>query len=363
MKARKAHSNMVVIKEDSGMLFSDYIENIWLPSKHTIEMSTYAGYAREVKVIAEYFRKQQVTLGGITVSDIEDFYDEMRKTLSECTLQKYHTKIYSALKKAAKKEIIAGNPAANVEKPKPEKYHASFYNSDEMFKILEAVKGTNLELAVMLGFYGLRRSEVVGLKWDAVDFEQNAISIEFTVTQYNLNGKRQIEAKPRTKNKSSRRTLPMIPALSDKLLAMKKEQEEWQGLCGKSYNKEYLDFVYVDEMGDRIKPDYITQTFDKVLKKHKLRDCRFHDLRHSCASLLLANGVSMKEIQDWLGHSTFKITADTYAHLEFDSKRSSANALNVGTAFGKLAQEKSVDTEQRNDGINSRKKDRLARAG
>jgi integrase len=241
------------------------------------------------------------------------------------------------LKQAARKGIIRANPAANVEKPKPEQFNASFYNTDEMFQVLDVVKDTNLELAVMLGFYGLRRSEVVGLKWEAVDFEQNAISIKFTVTQYSLNGKRQTEAKPRTKNKSSRRTLPMIPALSDKLLAMREERDEWRRLCGKSYNNEYLDFVYVDEMGDRIKPDYITQAFERTLQKHGLRKVRFHDLRHSCASLLLANGVSMKEIQDWLGHSTFKTTADTYAHLAFDSKLSSANALNVGTAFGRLA--------------------------
>ena len=338
MDARKAHTNEVIAPIESDMLFSDYIENTWLPSKQRLEKSTLAEYTHEVEVIAAYFRKQQITLGGISVKYIEDFYDELRKTLSECTIQKYHTKIHSALKQAAKKGIIPANPAANVDKPKPEQYNASFYTSDEMFHVLDAVKGTKLELAVMLGFYGLRRSEVVGLKWDAVDFEQDAISIKFTVTQYSLNGKRHIDAKPRTKNKSSRRTLPMIPALSEKLLSIREEREEWRRLCGKSYNNDYLDFVYVDEMGDRIKPDYITQAFEKVLKKHNLRKVRYHDLRHSCASLLLANGVSMKEIQDWLGHSTFKTTADTYAHLAFDSKLSSANALNVGTAFGKFSQ-------------------------
>ena len=185
------------------------------------------------------------------------------------------------------------------------------------------------------------------MKWDAVNFDHNAISIKFTVTQYSLDGKRHIEEKPRTKNKSSRRTLPMIPALSDKLKTMLTEREEWQRLCGSSYNKDYLDFVYVDEMGDRIKPDYITEAFNKVLKKQGLRKVRFHDLRHSCASLLLANGVSMKEIQDWLGHSTFKTTADTYAHLAFNSKLSSANVLNVGTAFGKLALDAPVGDERR----------------
>ena len=337
MAARKAHTNEVVIPAESDMLFADYIEYIWLPSKQRIEMSTLAEYTHEVKVIADYFRQKKITIGGLSVRYIEDFYDELRKTLSECTVQKYHTKIHSALKQAAKKGIIPGNPAANVEKPKPVQFNASFYSTDEMFNVLEAVKGTNLELAVMLGFYGLRRSEVVGLKWDAVDFEQNSISIKFTVTQYSHDGKRHIEAKPRTKNKSSRRTLPMIPALKAKLLVMQSEREEWRRLCGRSYNDEYLDFVYVNEMGERIKPDYITQAFERVLKKHNLRKVRFHDLRHSCASLLLANGVSMKEIQDWLGHSTFKTTADSYTHLAFDSKLSTANALTAGTAFGKIA--------------------------
>ena len=191
-------------------------------------------------------------------------------------------------------------------------------------------------MAVMLGFYGLRRSEVVGLRWDSVDFEQNTITIQYTVTQYSLDGKRYIAEKPRTKNESSRRTLPMIPALREKLIAMQNEREEYRKLCRKSYNNDYLDFVYVDEVGERIRPDYITATFRNLLKKHNLRKVRYHDLRHSCASLLLANNISMKEIQDWLGHSTFKTTADIYAHLSFDSKISSANALAGGTAFAML---------------------------
>ena len=105
-------------------------------------------------------------------------------------------------------------------------------------------------------------------------------------------------------------------------------------MCGKAYSKKYLGFIYVDEMGDHVAPNYITNTFANVLKRNNLRRIRFHDLRHSCASLLIANGVSMKQIQEWLGHSTFKTTADIYVHLEFDSKLSSANALNMGTAFG-----------------------------
>lgn len=87
------------------------------------------------------------------------------------------------------------------------------------------------------------------------------------------------------------------------------------------------DYIYVNKLGDRIKPGYITQHFPIVLKNHELRHIRFHDLRHSCASLLLANGVSLKKIQEWLGHSHYSTTANIYAHLEYSSKVSSAQVM------------------------------------
>jgi len=83
----------------------------------------------------------------------------------------------------------------------------------------------------------------------------------------------------------------------------------------------------VDELGERIKPGYVTQNFALTLKKHGLKKNRFHDLRHSCASLLYANGVSLKEIQEWLGHSDISTTSNIYTHLDYSSKVSSANAI------------------------------------
>ena len=90
-------------------------------------------------------------------------------------------------------------------------------------------------------------------------------------------------------------------------------------MCGRSYIKEYLEYVCVNEIGDLIKPHYVTESFPKLLKAKGMRQIRYHDLRHSCASLLLANGVPMKQIQEWLGHSDFGATANIYAHL--DSRR------------------------------------------
>ena len=93
------------------------------------------------------------------------------------------------------------------------------------------------------------------------------------------------------------------------------------------YCAEFPDYIYVNEIGERIKPNFITQNFPLVLEKAGLRRIRYHDLRHSCASLLYANGVSLKDIQEWLGHSDISTTSNIYTHLDYSSKVSSANAI------------------------------------
>lgn len=134
-------------------------------------------------------------------------------------------------------------------------------------------------------------------------------------------------AQDTTKTKSSMRTLPLVPVFKEKLLKLKEQQEEYRRVCGRCYNKKYLEYICVDEMGTLISPHYLTASFPKLLEKNNLRHIRFHDLRHSCASLLLANGVPMKQIQEWLGHSDFSTTANVYAHLDYNSKLSSADAM------------------------------------
>ena len=182
-------------------------------------------------------------------------------------------------------------------------------------------------------FYGLRRSEAIGLKWDAIDFDQNTITIRHTVTSCDLDGKRVLVASDTTKTKSSMRTLPLVPFMRERLLTLKEEQQENRRLCGRSYIKEYLEYVCVNEIGDLIKPHYVTESFPKLLKAKGMRQIRYHDLRHSCASLLLANGVPMKQIQEWLGHSDFSTTANIYAHLDYSSKLTSADAMLNGLGF------------------------------
>ena len=158
--------------------------------------------------------------------------------------------------------------------------------------------------------------------------------IKHIVTQASIDGKKVLVQADRAKTKSSLRTLPLVPHIRDRLLMLKGQQDTYRRLCGKSYNREYLGYLCVDEIGNIIRPNYVSEQFPKLLEKNGLRPIRFHDLRHSCASLLLANGVPMKQIQEWLGHSDFSTTANIYAHLDYASKLSSAQAMLEGLGYG-----------------------------
>ena len=185
------------------------------------------------------------------------------------------------MKYAVKIDLISVNPADKVERPKADKFIGSFYDSNEVQALFEAAKGTLIEIPIFLGaFYGLRRSEALGLKWDAIDFQNNTITIRHTVTSCNLDGKHIQIAQDTTKTKSSMRTLPLVPVFKEKLLKLKEQQEEYKRVCGRCYNKKYLEYICVDEMGTLISPHYLTASFPKLLEKNNLRHIRFHDLRH-----------------------------------------------------------------------------------
>ena len=148
-----------------------------------------------------------------------------------------------------------------------------------------------------------------------------------------VDDKRTILLKDKTKNKSSYRSLPLIPEIREALLAHKQKIENNKKLCGNSYMKEYKDYICVNNIGKIFRPEYITDHFSLLLKKKELRHIRFHELRHSCATLLLAKNVPMKTIQEWLGHSTYSTTANLYTHLESNTKNISANILSTAMSL------------------------------
>ena len=324
--------------DNSPVLFTDFITDWLKMMKSRVEITTYTSYERAiVHKIVPYFEPLHYTLQDMEQHPkyIQDFYQhELDRGLTANTVIHYHANIRKCLQYAFQIGMIRSNPADRVERPRKEKFKSEIYSGEELEQLFKAIQGDPSEFGViMAAFYGLRRSEVVGLKWDAIDFEQNTITIRHTVTSCDLDGKRVLVASDTTKTKSSMRTLPLVPFMRERLLTLKEEQQENRRLCGRSYIKEYLEYVCVNEIGDLIKPHYVTESFPKLLKAKGMRQIRYHDLRHSCASLLLANGVPMKQIQEWLGHSDFSTTANIYAHLDYSSKLTSADAMLNGLGF------------------------------
>ena len=320
--------------DEVSILFTDFMLD-WLEMMRSrIEPTTFASYNSVInKSIIPYFKEKAYTLKEMEENPkyIQDYYQHgLNSGLSPNTVIRRHANVRKALQHAFQLDLIKSNPADKIERPKQEKFNASYYTEEELIKLFEVSKGDPMELAIILaGFYGLRRSEVLGLKWDAIDFKAKKISIHYTVTETNIGdgrGNIVLERKG-TKTKSSMRILHLVKPVEDLLINMKKEQAENRRLCGSSYNEKYIEFINVNKMGDRLKPGYLTQHFSILLKNNGLRKIRFHDLRHTCASLLYKKGRGLKEIQEWLGHSDISTTSDIYTHLGHSSKVSSANAI------------------------------------
>ena len=316
----------------SDMLFADYLLE-WLEiAKGRLAVATYSSYAAMIKKpVGPYFRQRNLTLRELEARHLQMFYSEMLRKVKPNTVIHYHAIIHSALKYAVKTDMLVQNVADKVDRPKKNSFQPVFLSAEEMQKMFEALRGTKLELPVLVAaFYGFRLGEVLGLKWDAIDFEHGTISVIRTVTTITVDGKQTEIEQQSAKTKSSLRTLPLIGSFREYFLQVKEAQELNKQICGNCYNHEYDGFVFVDELGERMRANYLTSAFPKFLEDHGLRRMRFHDLRHSCASLLLANGVPLKHIQEWLGHSDFTTTANIYAHLDYKSKITSAQAMETG---------------------------------
>ena len=264
------------------MAFSDYMR-YWLKMMRTaVTETTYSSYCFNVeKHIIPYFEPLGVTLAGLQLRQIQSFYLHEAETLKNTSILRFHANLHKALKYAVRIDLIASNPVDKVDRPKPQAFMASYYSAEEMEKLFEAAQGHKLELIIQLAaFYGLRRAEVMGLRWEAIDFEAKTLTIRHIVTSTRIDGKKILVEADRAKTKSSLRTLPLVDPIAERLKAVKEQQEYNQKICGNCYNQEYLGYVFVDAMGNLIQPDSVTTGFPQLLKENGLRRIRFHDLRH-----------------------------------------------------------------------------------
>jgi integrase len=216
-----------------------------------------------------------------------------------------------------------------VDKIKKTRTEHTFLNIESINQLIYAVKGDKIETAVLIAiYYGLRRSEVLGLTWDNIDFEENRLSVRQKVIRtFDDNHKLGICISNELKTNSSYRDFPLFPDIREHLIRVKENIRLNQQRLGNEYCYEYTNFVCVDETGVLLHPDYISSKYRKIVKKYNLPDSSFHSLRHSCASLLLANGYNIKEIQQWLGHSNYQTTSDIYSHTEDKFKDNIVNSL------------------------------------
>lgn len=287
----------------------------------TIDDATYSGYLSIIKnSIVPYFFSSKILLKDVNGLDIQRYYfHEMNvRNVSANTVIHYHGLLSLIFRYATKLKIIQSNPMFEVEKPKKIKYIAKTYDSQEIQVLLKKLKNEDFHLffaVVIASFFGLRRSEVVGLKWNAINFNNNTMTITHTVTEANLNGKKIIIAKDKAKNTTSLRSFVIPEEIKKLFLEMQKRQKMNKEYLKNGYYTKDAEYICVDDGGELLKPNFFTKGLREFLKKNNMKQIRFHDLRHSCASILCENNVNIKDLQMYLGHSSAKTTMDTYVHL------------------------------------------------
>ena len=314
----------------TDILFSDYVK-YWLEkTKNDVDEITYQGYSSVVNShIIPYFEAKKTKLDKMNRDIIQEYINIKHQNgridgkggLAPKSLKIHRFLIGAVLGLAVENNILSSNPCEFVNLPKSQHREATFYTINQINRLFECIKDEPLcPLIYITVVYGLRRSEVLGLKWDSVDFEANLITIKHTVVKVS-----EIVEKDVTKTESSRRSYPIVPEIKSILLELKQKEENNRKLFGKEYIEN--NYVFKWDNGQTYSPDFISHKFLKLLKQNDLPHIRFHDLRHSCASLLIAKGFTLKDIQEWLGHSDFRITANIYAHLDNSRKMNIAQSM------------------------------------
>jgi Site-specific recombinase XerD len=275
-----------------------------------------------------------IPLQKLTASQLQRYYAEkmQEEGLSSNTVRKHHDLLKSALKVAVMQDLIVKNPAEKVTPPKVEESEISFYTAEQLRELLRLVAGHRLEVLVKLaGYLGLRREEIMGLKWANIDFEKSVIRITVARTSA---GSKVIEKT--TKNVSSTRRLHMPEDLSAVLKEQKRVQDERKAYLGEGYCDG--GYVFAHEDGRPFRPNYASILFTKFVEENQLPKITLHGLRHTFATTANALGIPMFDIGKALGHSTPAITGKIYTHLLDPSHQSTvdkiANELKETTETG-----------------------------
>lgn len=296
--------------KNTKLKYSDFLEGEWLASKALkVRDSTLSTYKHNVKQhVAKYFKDHEI--GKITTQMIEKFYAYLsnEKGLSERTIQDIHKLLKNSFKMAVKRKYIPHNPVEDAEAPKVPRTEMQVWNLEETVRFLKVAEGSNLYIAFVLAIStGMRQSEVLAVRWKDFSATDKSLSVRQTLSH---DGK---HLRQETKTKSSYRTITLTDKAVDELIKHRKRIIKEKLKAGFDYQDN--DLVICTKFGKPINPRNLLRVFYELMKKAKVPRIPYHGLRHTTASLLLANGTNPKIVKEILGHSGVKVTLDIYSHV------------------------------------------------
>jgi len=252
-------------------------------------------------------KKQLVKLSP---QDVQSFLNKkLQSGLSAKTVKHINDTLRAALNVAMKWGLVHRNVATLINPPRIQKQEMKIFTPEQAKAFLESVKGHRLEaLFIMALTLGLRRGELLGLRWSDVDLDAATLRVNFALQR--CDGELQL-VEPKTEK--SRRALPLPALLVVALRAHRTRQLEDRLALGSNWQE--TRFVFTSTIGTPMEPRNLNRMFDALLINAKLPKIRFHDLRHSCATMLLSQGVPQRTLMEILGHSQISLTMNTYSHV------------------------------------------------
>lgn len=341
LEQSKIYEDMYVLPEKTTV---DAYLCKWLElRKNNLAITTYARYKG---IIETDIHKGigDIELQKITPLKIQSFYNELSQRLSQKTILQYHRILHKAFEDAKIYQSLVKNPCEFVEVPKPKKFKAKCLTLHESRQLLESVKNTRLEIPVNLAVgLGLRSSEILGLSWDRVDFVKNTITIDRTVARDRITHE-WVFKDPKTENSSRVLTAPISLMRTLKECRMKQLEDL------DTPNPYNLVFTKVN--GEPMVSDSFSRMFKDFLKRKGLPIVRFHDLRHTNASIMLLSKTPLKVASARLGHSSVAITGDLYTHVLEELETSTAHSIESTLySFGQQSGQQSGQQMVNNIGI------------
>lgn len=301
--------------------------------KNEIKITTYEGY---IRIYRKHIKDSQIgktALNQVTTEILQRYYnDKLNDGYNSKTVRSIGIVIGAALNMAVKLKMLSENPNRYTSIPKKKKYEASVLSAEEVARIVKEAKDEELYPIVVTTVYtGMRKGEVMALKWENVDFQKRRIYIKNSLCK--IDGDQPDEKGHRharyeilePKTKESIRMVPMLDEVYDALMLQKERQETDK----QRYREIYLDqgLVFADPCGDYLPQRQFMDKYHAFLKKYRITDIRFHDLRHTFATLLIESDVSMKVVQELLGHSTITTSMDIYTHVSDEKKEQALDQL------------------------------------